>query len=295
MKKKISGLYTAIIMPFRSDGLIDMHILEDIIEEQMQARIKGFVILGSTGEWPAINQRESQEIIRFIIKKTFGIVQVIIGIGENNLENAIRKSNIAKNLGADAVLITTPYYNKPTQGGMYKYFIKIADTVNIPLVLYNIPERTNTNLSTNTIIKLTQHNNIVGIKESKLKDKQIMDIINNIPRKFSVLSGSDLFVYPIITLGGHGLVSVVSNIFPQALKCLTEELFQRTTTTMTPTFFDLCPLINAMSQSAVNPIPIKNLLAYVGKIKKQFRPPLTNIRINQSYYLIKIYHEFLNS
>ena len=215
MPKNYTGLYTALITPFNEDKSVDYMALEKLIHEQIEAEVDGLVILGTTGESPVISEIEAEKIISLAVKISKRKIKIIVGAGSNNTELAIEKSKQAQNLGADAILSVNPYYNKPPQEGLYEHFKQIADSIDIPMILYNIKGRTAVNLEIETLLRLSLHKNIMGVKEASGDLSQIMDVINQVDDDFFVLSGDDALTYPIMSLGGHGVISVTSNIFPR--------------------------------------------------------------------------------
>ena len=294
MSKKFSGLYTALVTPFNKDKSVDYASLERLISEQVEAAVDGVVILGTTGESPTIDEKEAAEIIKLAVKVTDGKIKVIVGAGCNDTKSAIEKSKKAQDLGADAVLSVNPYYNKPTQDGLYQHFMQIADSINIPILLYNIKGRTAVNLETKTLLKLAQHNNIVGVKEASGDMSQIMDVLKSVDKNFFVLSGDDALTYPIMCLGGHGVVSVISNIFPKEMKNMIWQIFTSNFDEAKKGHYQLYNFMNTLLSASSNPIPVKTLLAYLGKIQGEFRLPLCNISDEGRKELIKVYQECIN-
>ena len=218
MNKSFTGLFTALITPFNNDKSVDYISLEKLMTEQVESNVDGIVILGTTGESPVIDDNESSKIIELAVKIAKDKIKIIVGTGSNNTSQAIKKSIKAHELGADAILSVNPYYNKPPQEGMYQHFSQIADSVNMPLILYNIKGRTAVNIETDQLVRLANHTNIIGVKEASGDLTQIMNVMNNTPKDFFVLSGDDSLTLPLMSLGGHGVVSVISNIFPREMK-----------------------------------------------------------------------------
>ena len=293
MKKDFVGVHTALVTPFHSDKSIDYKSLESLINEQIE-HVDGIVVLGTTGESPAISESEAKQIIKLAVKIGKNKVKIIVGTGSNNTQIAKHKSKLAEDLGADAILSMNPYYNKPTQEGMYQHFIEIADSINIPVILYNVKGRTSVNLETDTLIKLSKHKNIAGVKEASGDLVQIMDVIANIDSDFAVISGDDSLTYPIMCLGGVGVVSVVSNIFPSEMKSIVENCSSNIFDTAKQTHYKLYHLMNALLSISSNPIPVKAILAYLGKVQEELRLPLCSLDSDKKYALIKIYENCLN-
>ena len=188
MSKNFNGLYTALITAFHSDKSIDYPSLEKVINEQVEAGVDGVVILGTTGGSPILDDDESEEIIKFVVKIANSKIKIIVGTGTNKTKSSVEKSKRAEALGADAVMTVNPYYNKPIQEGLYQHFMQIANAINIPMILYNIKGRTAVNLETKTLLKLAKHPNIVGVKEASGDMSQIMDVIKSVDTALLVLA-----------------------------------------------------------------------------------------------------------
>jgi 4-hydroxy-tetrahydrodipicolinate synthase len=291
MPKNYSGLYTALITPFNEDKSVDYITLKKLIDEQIEANVDGLVILGTTGESPVISDTEAEKIISLAVKISKRKIKIIVGAGSNNTELAIEKSKQAQDLGADAILSVNPYYNKPPQEGLYKHFKQIADSINIPMILYNIKGRTAVNLETETLLRLSQHKNIIGVKEASGDLSQIMEVINQVDDDFFVLSGDDALTYPIMSLGGHGVISVTSNIFPREMKNIVWQCLTNNFEAAKQSHYKLYNFMNELLSISSNPIPVKTLLAHMGKIKDEFRLPLCRLEDSNRQKLIKTYNE----
>lgn len=295
MNKKFTGLYTALVTPFNEDKTIDFKALESLIEEQINENVDGIVILGTTAESPVIDEQEAKTIINLTAKKAKGKTKIIVGTGTNNTDTTTKKSKLAKDLGADAILVVNPYYNKPTQDGLYQHFMHIADNTDLPIMLYNIKGRTAVNIETETLLKLSKHSNIIGVKEASGDIAQIMDVINLTKKEdFFVLSGDDALTYPIMCLGGHGVISVLSNVLPREMLNIVWEVFTGNIKAARNSHYKVYPLMKALLSIASNPMPIKTLLSHLGKIKETFRLPLCNLKKEEKAKLINIYNEYLN-
>ena len=294
MYNKFSGLLTAVVTPFKQDKSVDFDSFEKLIEEQIHHNVDGLVILGTTGESTAINSREYNQIIKLAIEKSARKAKIIVGTGGSNVESTIKKTQIARDLGADGVLVVTPCYNRPTQKGLHQYFTKIANEVNIPMLLYNVPARTGVTLETDTLANLSRHINIVGIKEASANILKIVDIINVTDPDFTVLSGDDISCYSTMSLGAHGIVSVISNVFIKEMRSLVWQLLHNHFDAAKNSYYKLYPIIKALSGFASNPIPIKTLMAYQKKIKEEFRLPLTTMDAKDRQKLIDIYTQYIN-
>ena len=291
MPSNYSGLYTALVTPFNEDKSVDYRSLEKLIDEQIQAEVDGLVILGTTGESPVINDIEAEKIISLAVKISKNTIKIIVGAGSNNTELAIKKSKQAQNLGADAILSVNPYYNKPPQEGLYKHFEQIADSIDIPMILYNIKGRTAVNLEIENLLRLSRHKNIIGVKEASGDLSQIMDVISQVDNDFFVLSGDDALTYPIMSLGGHGIVSVMSNIFPREMKNIVWQCFTNNFEAAKQSHYKLYNFMKALLSISSNPIPVKTILAHIGQIKEEFRLPLCQLGCDDKQKLIKIYTE----
>ena len=209
-----SGAIVAIVTPFKDDK-VDEAGLRDLIEFQIANGTHGIVPCGTTGESPTLSHEEHARVIDITVEQTAKRVPVIAGTGSNNTEEAISLTSHAKKAGADAVLMISPYYNKPTQEGIYRHFEKVAKAVDIPIILYNIPGRTASNIEPATIERLSRIDNIVGVKEASGSMKQITDIIALCGDDFTVVSGEDYLTFPLLCVGGKGVISVVSNVAPR--------------------------------------------------------------------------------
>jgi len=212
----LSGAYTAIVTPFDENGAIDEDGLKQNIKFQIKEGIDGIIPVGTTGESPTVTEKEHEHIIDLSVEAAKGKIKVIAGTGSNSTAEAIHYTKYAKDAGADAALLVSPYYNKPTPEGMYQHFKAVAEAVNIPQILYNVPGRTAKNLDAETTLRLSKVKNIVGIKEASCDLEQIMKILKNAPREFTVLSGEDSWTFAMMCLGAKGVISVASNVAPRA-------------------------------------------------------------------------------
>lgn len=291
MPRDYTGLYTALITPFNEDKSIDYITLEKLINEQIQAKVDGLVILGTTAESSVVNNTEAKKIIKLAVNISKHRIKVIVGAGSNSTEFAVEKSKQAEKLGADAILSVNPYYNKPPQAGLYNHFKHIADSINIPIILYNIEGRTGVNLEVETLLKLAQHKNIIGVKEASGNLSQIMNVINKVNNDFFVLSGDDALTYPVMSLGGHGVISVMSNILPREMKAIVQQCLAGKFKIAKQSHYKLIHFMNSLLSISSNPIPVKTILAHIGKIKEEFRLPLCQLDNDSKQKLIKIYNE----
>jgi len=270
------GVFTALVTPFTEDKKIDEKALRNLVEKQIIAGVAGLVPVGTTGESPTLTQNETEFVIKTVIDQVQGRVPIIAGAGDNSTESAIQKTKLVKQLGANASLQVVPYYNKPTQAGLIKHFTAIADTVDFPIILYDVPGRTGAALENASVIELSKHENIKGVKVACGNIPQIMDLIAQIPPNFDILSGDDNLVFPIMMLGGHGVISVASNIFPSSMVKLVEACEEQNLATARDMHYQLLPIFKMIFLES-NPIPIKAALAIKGIIKEIYRLPLCQI------------------
>ena len=288
MQKTFTGLYTAIITPFKKDGSFDQNSFKEIIDQQISAGVDGIVVLGTTGESPTVSTKEHDEIIAFAVDYIDGKVVVIAGTGSNITAEAIHHSLSAQKAGADGLLQVNPYYNKPTQKGLYEHFKAVADAVNIPIMLYNIEGRTGVNLETSTLLKLAEHPNIVAVKEASGNLEQMKEVIEKTPDDFAVLVGDDGLMFEFGKLGGDGLVSVASNIFPSEMKgfvenCLSGDVSEAETFQKKyESFFGACFI-------ETNPQPIKTLMAESGFCEEVFRLPMVTMEDDNKAKLMEVF------
>jgi 4-hydroxy-tetrahydrodipicolinate synthase len=277
MTKIFRGVYTAIITPFTNDGNVDYESLKKIIEFQIEKGVAGIVPCGTTGESPTLSHDEHDKVIEFTVKEVAGRVKVIAGTGSNSTDEAIRLTRHAKDVGVDGALVVSPYYNKPTQLGLYRHFKKIADEVDVPCVIYNIEGRTGVNVETDTLVKLmSECKNIVAVKEASGNIAQIKEVISKKNEDFCVLSGDDGIALDLIEAGGDGVISVASNVIPgimvEMINCALDQKFEkaREHETELKNFFDV-------EFVETNPIPIKTAVAMMGMCEEVFRLPMCEI------------------
>ncbi len=275
MKQTIfKGTATALVTPFKENGEVDFESFKKLIDMQIKAGINALVFLGTTGEASTLSQTECDEVIKFAVNFVDGRTKVIAGAGSNNTSIAIEKSKRYEQLGVDGLLHVTPYYNKATQSGLFEHYKAIADSTTLPIILYNVPGRTGTNISAQTVYELSKISNIVAIKEASGDIEKVMDIKRLCEDDFGVYSGEDNLTYSILSLGGIGVISVVSNVIPQLMLKLTNSFFEKDYEMSLKTQLMLTPLIKSLF-SEVNPIPAKTALGLMGVISPTLRLPLT--------------------
>jgi 4-hydroxy-tetrahydrodipicolinate synthase len=269
----LKGIFTALVTPFRSHH-VDEEALQSLIEFQLREGIDGIVPCGTTGEASTLSYEEHERVIELAVQSVNGAVPVIAGTGSNSTEEAIELTINAKKIGADMCLLTTPYYNRPTQEGLYLHFKKIAEEVEIPLILYNIPSRTGVNMLPETVARLAEIPNIVAIKEASGSLGQVTDIWRLTKGNFVILAGDDNLFLPMMSVGAQGVISVLSNIAPRSLKDLYEAfLLKKDIFRARDLHSELITLMQALFVET-NPIPVKEALHLMGMIEREYRLPL---------------------
>ena len=269
----IHGSIVAIVTPF-SDGAIDYEKLEELIEFHIESGTHGIVPVGTTGESPTLSHAEHEEVIKFTVEAVRGRIPVIAGTGSNSTMEAIMLTKFAEQAGADAALVVTPYYNKPTQEGIYRHFRTLADRTSLPLILYNVPGRTVVNIEPETVERLfCECENIIGIKEASGSLEQASRILFLCGEELILLSGDDAVNYPLLTIGGKGFISVTANIAPADVSEMYNSFARRDIGKAKELHYRLLPLSRALFVES-NPIPVKAALAMMGKISPEIRPPL---------------------
>jgi 4-hydroxy-tetrahydrodipicolinate synthase len=266
------GAMVAIITPFKN-GKIDEKAFRELIEFQIANGTDAIVPCGTTGESATLTHEEHDKVIEITIEAVKKRVPVIAGTGSNNTAEALRLTKHAYEAGADGTLIMCPYYNRPTQEGLYQHFKVIAESVPIPIIPYNIPSRTGVNLLPEMVAKLSKIKNIVGIKEASGSIKQMSDVIDLCGKDFAVLSGDDIFTLPLLAIGGAGIISVVSNVAPADMAGLVDAFFAGNLVKAKSLHYKMSALIDALFIE-VNPTPVKAALFLMGKIKYEYRLPL---------------------
>lgn len=272
----IHGSLVAIVTPFR-DGKIDEDALKNLIEFQIENGTHGIVPCGTTGESPTLSHEEHEYVIELTVKTVNKRVPVIAGTGSNSTKEAIRLTRFAKEIGADAALVVVPYYNKPTQEGLYLHFKQIASQVDIPIILYNIPGRSIVNLAPETIARLAgDFKNIIGVKEAAGSIPQACKILQLCGMDFLVLSGEDALNFPLLSIGGKGFITVTANIVPKDVSDLYNHFNAGEFEKARDLHYKLMPLNEALFIET-NPIPIKAALSMMDKISYEYRLPLSEM------------------
>lgn len=267
------GAATAIVTPLTENG-IDYEQFGRLIDWQIEEGIDAIVAVGTTGEGSTLTDEEHKEAIRFCVERVGGRVPVIAGTGSNDAAYAIDLTKYACEVGADAMLLVTPYYNKATQAGLVKFFTAIADASTKPCILYNVPSRTGCNLLPESVLKLADHKNIVAIKEASGNISQIAELAHLVGDKLDIYSGNDDQIVPVLSLGGKGVISVLSNIMPKATSDMCKLYFEGKCKESAKLQLDLLPLVNALF-CEVNPIPVKAAVSAMGYCENYLRLPLT--------------------
>ncbi len=267
-----SGTFTALVTPFRN-GEVDVEALEGMVEFQIEHGVSGLVPCGTTGETPAMSEAEDRVVVETVVRVANGRVPVVAGTGSNSTDMAIKYTKMAQEVGADGSLQVAPYYNKPTQEGLFRHFVAIAESTELPLILYNIPGRTSVTISAETMARLAEIPNIVGVKDSTLSMNMISDVISLCGEGFDVLSGDDPMTLPLISLGGAGVVSVASNVAPGAVSDMVRALLEGDWERGRELHYDLLPLFRALFVET-NPIPVKTAASLLGLCSDEMRLPL---------------------
>jgi len=269
----LKGVFTAIVTPFDESGNLDEKAFRNLIEEQVLAGVAGIVPCGSTGESATLDYNEHDRVIKITIEQVNKRCHVMAGTGSNSTKEAIELTQHAKKAGADSSLQIVPYYNKPTQRGLYEHFKAIAENCDIPIILYNIQGRTAINLETPTLVELTQVKNIIGVKEGSGSITQIMDVIKNAPKDFSIISGDDKLTFLTMASGGSGVISVASNLIPKKMVEFVSLGLKEDFVAMRKMHYELDELFTKLFVET-NPIPVKKIMSLKGKIKSSYRLPL---------------------
>jgi 4-hydroxy-tetrahydrodipicolinate synthase len=286
-----NGCLTALITPFRG-GEVDLAALEKIVEAQVKGGVQGLVPCGSTGESATLSHDEHIAVVRAVIRFARGRVPVIAGTGSNSTAEAVRLTRAAEEEGAAGALLLSPYYNKPTQDGIEQHYAAVAAATRLPLIVYNIPARTASNILPETIARLSRIENIVGVKEASGSVQQVVEIIATAQPGFGVWSGDDVMTLPIMAAGGVGTICVTSNVVPARVVELTDALLAGDGARARKVLYDLLPLMRVLTmQFEVNPIPVKTAMALIGQCAEEFRLPLTPMAAANRERLERTLHE----
>ena len=275
MGATFKGAIVAIVTPFKN-GKVDERALRELIEFQISNGIDGIVPCGTTGESPVLSHEEHDRVIEITVDAVKKRVPVIAGTGSNSTEEALRLTKHAHEVGADAVLMVNPYYNRPTQEGLYQHYKYIAEKVPIPIIMYNIPSRTGVNMTPDTMARLAKIKNIVGVKEAAGSLQQMQEIMTACGPDFIVVSGDDWFTYPLMCLGGHGIISVIANIAPADVSALVDAFNAGDMKKAKDLHYKMTPMVASLFIE-VNPVPVKAALNLMGKIEYEVRLPLAKM------------------
>ena len=287
MALDIRGCGTALVTPFRRDGSLDEAALRRLVQFQLREGIDFLVPCGTTGENPTLEHDEYLRVIQITLEEANGKVPVIAGVGGNNTKKVIENTRDVRALGVQGVLAVAPYYNKPTQEGLYQHFKAIAESADLPVVLYNVPSRTASNIEPATVARLSKIPNIAAIKEASGSIVQQMEVLNSVEPGFAVLSGDDAFMFPLMALGGKGVICTSSNQIPAPMTKLTHLLLESKYDEARKLHFQLLPLMQA-NFIETNPIPVKAGLAMMGLIEEVYRLPLVPMRPENRAKLEKV-------
>ncbi|MDW7709973.1 MAG: 4-hydroxy-tetrahydrodipicolinate synthase [Deferrisomatales bacterium] len=266
------GTITALVTPFR-DGRVDEEAYRELIDWQIREGVSGIVPCGTTGESATLSHEEHNRVIDIAVEEARGRVPVIAGTGSNSTAEAVRLTCHAKEAGADGALLITPYYNKPTQEGLYRHYRAVAEEASFPLIPYNVPGRTGVNLLPETVARLADLPEVVGIKEATGDLQQVSDVLELCGDRLAVLSGDDFTVLPLLSLGGRGVISVLSNVIPAEVSAMVQAFEAGDLARARDLHFRTMPLARALFLET-NPIPVKSALALMGRIRPELRLPL---------------------
>jgi 4-hydroxy-tetrahydrodipicolinate synthase len=271
------GTATALVTPFKKDGSVDESTLRDLVDRQISGKVEALVPVGSTGEGATLSPEEQGTVIGMVVDQARGRVPVIAGAGSNATAMAVALARRARENGADAILSVAPFYNKPTQNGIFEHFSRIADAVEIPMVVYNVPGRTASNIEAQTTLRLAEEISfIAGVKEASGNIAQITEILHHRPRNFGVWSGDDNLTLPLVALGADGIISVVSNEVPKVFSDMVRYCLKGKMENAREIHYRLNDLMR-VNFLEPNPIPVKAALAMMGLMEENVRLPLTPI------------------
>lgn len=266
-------LVTAMITPFTRDGAIDWEQVSKLVEHLIQTGTDSLVVAGTTGESPTLQQEEKLELFRRVSRQVDGRIKVIAGTGSNNTEVSVQLTKEAEEAGVDGVMLVGPYYNKPSQEGLYRHFKRIAESTSLPVMLYNVPGRTGMNISVDTMVRLTELDNVVAIKEASGDLSQVTELASRVPDRVAVYSGDDKFLLPILSVGGVGVVSVASHLVGLQLKEMMEAFFAGDVRRAARLHQQYTPLFEGLFITA-NPVPVKYAMHLKGLCELTVRLPL---------------------
>ncbi len=294
MKQNLfDGVTTALITPFLSDGSVDYEGLQQNVRFQIENGVRGLLPLGTTGETPTLNEPEKEQIVHLVVEEAKqGAIKtpVMVGVGTNSTQKTIENAKKARDWGADALLVVTPYYNKPTQDGIVAHFKAVATAVNLPIVVYNIKGRTGTNIATPTLKRIAALENVIAVKEASGDIHQMADVLTEMP-ELRVYSGDDAMTFPLICLGGHGVVSVVSNLYPKLVVEMVAHALAGRVQQARELHFTLLPMFKAAFVES-NPGPIKYAMGKIGLAAGPLRLPLVEINATSKAILDAVLEQY---
>jgi len=285
IEQQLRGTWTALITPFQ-DGALDETALRSLVEFQIAGGVSGLVACGSTGETPTLSLAEFERVITIVVEQTAGRVPVMAGTGSNDTMTTIERTRIAADLGADYALVVMPWYNKPTQEGLYQHIRHVAEQSPLPIMLYNVPGRTGCDLQPATVARLAMLERVVGIKEASGDVDRVSEIVRRTGSSFAVLSGDDSLTLPMMAVGGRGVISVVSNIVPAAMSQLTSAALAGDFFTARTIHLDLLDLCGAMFVET-NPVPVKAAAELLGISTSDVRLPLVPLAPESRTHLLQ--------
>jgi 4-hydroxy-tetrahydrodipicolinate synthase len=268
-----NGAFSALITPFR-DGAVDGAAMREIIEWQIQSGVDGLVACGSTGESATLSHAEHEQVIRLVVEQARRRVPVLAGTGSNSTAEAIRLTAFAREVRADGALMISPYYNKPTQEGIYKHYKMVAASVDLPLIVYNIPGRTASNILPETFARMCDIKQVAGIKEASGSMDQVSDILKLCGDRLTILSGDDSATLPLMAIGAKGVIATITNVMPREMHELAAAGLANDFERAREIHFKMLPLMRALFLET-NPIPVKQACAFMGKCSNEVRMPLT--------------------
>jgi len=277
MTHPFTGAGVALITPFTEDKIVDYSALERLIEDQIQGGMDYLVVLGTTGETPALSEEEKNEIVHFVIEKNAGRLKIVVGMGGNNTLGLIHTIENTNFKGIDAILSVTPHYSKPSQEGLFQHFKLVVETSPVPVILYNVPGRTGVNMDADTTLRIANlSSKVIGIKEASGDLAQFAKIINNAPDYFKVISGDDSLTLPSIVIGSIGVISVIANALPRELSQLTHASLEGKLSLATHLHLNMAEMLKLIFREG-SPGGVKALMEMMGKVKNQLRLPLVPV------------------
>lgn len=285
------GSATALITPFTENG-VDLNAYEKLLNFQISNGTDALVVLGTTGEPATMTAKEKEEVMRLAVKTAKGKIPVIIGTGANSTATAVENSVMAEKIGADAVLVVTPYYNKATQDGLVAHYSEIAKHISLDVIAYNVPGRTGVNLLPKTFARLAEIKNVAAIKEASGNMEQIEEVIRLTEGKADVYSGDDSLTVPTLAMGGLGVISVASNVIPKYVSDMCKAFFDGDIKSAAKMQRDMLPFVKALFME-VNPIPVKKMAETLGICQKYIRLPLTEMTAENTKVLVNAYNELI--